>query len=287
MVITELSGHSGCQVLLCENEKGAHFVRKISASREYNVRLVAQQIKQQCYLQRGILAPRILDSGFTDDGCYYFDMEYVKGITLSKYIQTIEVSSIRPLVENIVNTIMIGTHQAKPIKAAPCCTIDLFCEKIRDTERKIPQQHKTDTIKTCFEILQKHDWSSIPEGDCHGDLTLENIIINGDRLYYIDFLDSFFDSCVMDFAKLLQDTQTMWSYRNEDNVNTNTTIRLKIFRDVLRQLVQEKMPAQFSELEYVLLLHLARIYPYAKDTHTLAFLDTKVALTIRQIRGVS
>ena len=58
--------------------------------------------------------------------------------------------------------------------------------------------------------------------------TLENILITRDRkLYLIDFLDSFYNSWMIDVAKILQDVDLKWSYRNSET-NQNLEIRLLI-----------------------------------------------------------
>ena len=46
MHTTDLGGHSGCQILLCETEENLVFVRKISSNIEYNQRLIKQAEKQ-------------------------------------------------------------------------------------------------------------------------------------------------------------------------------------------------------------------------------------------------
>ena len=46
MSITNLGGHSGCKVLLCEEDDNGIFVRKISGDIDYNKRLEIQAKKQ-------------------------------------------------------------------------------------------------------------------------------------------------------------------------------------------------------------------------------------------------
>jgi hypothetical protein len=77
-----LSGFSGARVLLIRENGGQPFVRKIAATPSGNARLGLQAAKQK--LTAGLLAgvattPRILEEGEIDS-CYYFDMEYVRGL---------------------------------------------------------------------------------------------------------------------------------------------------------------------------------------------------------------
>ena len=54
MHTTDLGGHSGCQILLCETEENLVFVRKISSNIEYNQRLINRQ-KNKVYLTPQVL----------------------------------------------------------------------------------------------------------------------------------------------------------------------------------------------------------------------------------------
>jgi hypothetical protein len=56
----------------------------------------------------------------------------------------------------------------------------------------------------------------IPLGECHGDLTLSNIIITQDNnMYLFDFLDTFIESPLQDISKIIQDMRYGWSFRHE------------------------------------------------------------------------
>ena len=81
--------------------------------------------------------------------------------------------------------------------------------------------------------LRSFDFSFVPRSSCHGDLTLENIIVTtNNELYLIDFLDSFYDSWMIDIAKLLQDLELKWSYRFSED-DSNREIRLLIAKEAL------------------------------------------------------
>ena len=92
---TRLSGHSGCKIFLMENESKKPFVRKISKDVGYNARLKSQCEKQKHFRHQLIRTPKIFSQGITDDGLFYFDMEYIHGITLAEYIRKIDVNRAR------------------------------------------------------------------------------------------------------------------------------------------------------------------------------------------------
>lgn len=129
-----------------------------------------------------------------------------------------------------------------------------------------------------------HSWDRFGKTACHGDLTLENIIMKDNQLYLIDFLDSFYDCWIMDISTLLQDVQTLWSYRYQDEISNNTLIRLIIFRDILIDKVKSIVGSEYIEVYYALLLKLIRIYPYTKDERTYEFLNKETKAVIEIIK---
>lgn len=280
MRTTELGGHSGCRILLCEMESGEVFVRKISSGRNYNERLKAQAEKQGSYRNCAILTPRILSVGATEDGLFFFDMEYIRGISLAKYMEVIEVGKVRDMVETIINYVV----QMLPNTKVGCEAV--FQDKIDGLAQKLLLWND-DVLKQAIDMLKHHSWLKFYSSPCHGDLTLENIIVKNDQLYLIDFLDSFWDSWLLDIGTLLQDVQTLWAYRRLPEMDTNLLIRLIIFRDVLLDELTQKVGKDFVlESYYALLLKLVRICPYTTDRSTRAFLLEKIDSVTRTINEV-
>lgn len=277
MHITDLGGHSGCKILLCETEDDKTFVRKISSDKLYNERLRVQTQKQESFQSDFIKTPAVLNTGMTKDGLFFFDMEYIRGITLAEYMKTIEVGKVRGLVEAIVQNMV-------SIKATEInVNEEIFTKKIDLLKEKLSGCHNP-VVDEALYILECHSWKQFVQSSCHGDLTLENIIVRNNQLYLIDFLDSFYDCWIMDISTLMQDVQTMWTYRNQDEINSNTLIRLIIFRDVLIDKVKAMPGGVYLDVYYALLLKLVRIYPYTNDKHTYEFLNEKIESIISIIR---
>lgn len=281
MTIRNLGGHSGCRILLCETSEHNVFVRKISSSIEYNVRLEKQAKKQADFKGKLIRTPEIIRTGSTKDGLFFFDMEYIRGITLAEYMNSIQIGSIRALVENIVSEIMDIPDADKGIAENQ----DVFEKKILSLKKQLKNE-KLISVHEALDILEDHEWSLFTKSACHGDLTLENIIVKDGQLYLIDFLDSFFDSWLLDAATLMQDVQVMWSYRFMDESDINTIIRLMVFRDIFIDEVKKQSEEYVIEIYYALLLKLIRIFPYTKDEATHKFLDDKTNLVIKIIKSM-
>lgn len=281
MISYNLGGHSGCQIFLIEDDEGKVFVRKISKDKDYNDRLKKQYEKQASFLNDNIRTPKVYSEGYTEDGLYFFDMEYIQGITLAKYIKTMEIGKIKGLVESLTSSLIPKTQeQVTPQQQNK--VDEIFIIKFTEL-RKALSPKNNDIINEALNLLEAHDWSKITPSLCHGDMTLENIIVKNDKLYFIDFLDSFCDSWILDIGTLLQDIQVMWSYRFEKNVSMNTVLRLIVFRDLLIDEIKKIDSGYVIEVYYALLQKLIRIYPYVNDDSTYTFLNEKVKLVLQNI----
>lgn len=276
MHITDLGGHSGCKVLLCE-EGDRFFVRKISGSKEYNHRLKVQAQKQKNFCNGFVKAPAVLKTGWTEDQLFYFDMEYIQGIVLAEYMKVIETGRVRGIAETVISNIAV------PNTGTDECDEGAFCQKIDSLKVRLLSAGNP-VVNEALQLLGRHSWKKFHPSLCHGDLTLENIIVKDSQLYLIDFLDSFYDSWLLDVGTLLQDVQTLWSYRAQGmEIEINTLIRLIIFRDVLLDKVREIGPELVTEVYYALLLKLVRIFPYVKDRFTYDYLNEKIMSVMKVI----
>ena len=130
--------------------------------------------------------------------------------------------------------------------------------------------------------MRSFDFSFVPRSSCHGDLTLENIIVTtNNELYLIDFLDSFYDSWMIDIAKLLQDLELKWSYRFSED-DSNREIRLLIAKEALlnRIRVMDNGQEIIRNVYSILLLNILRILPYSKDDITIIFIEESLNHTL-------
>jgi thiamine kinase-like enzyme len=141
-------------------------------------------------------------------------------------------------------------------------------------------------ISEALSILNRCSWEFVVPSSCHGDLTLENIIVGIDGYYLIDFLDSFYDTWMIDAAKLLQDFVCYWSYRNRE-MNANLEVRLLIFRDsCIKRIIDMDNGKNLLETVYhILLLNLLRILPYTQNKKDYDFLIGSIAKINKELRG--
>tara|TARA_B100000287_G_C20545022_1_gene746199 strand:- start:247 stop:1023 length:777 start_codon:yes stop_codon:yes gene_type:complete len=248
-VIKELKGNSGCGVFLIEDEERGLVVRKIAGSSLYSARLEQQYFKQKSFSHNLVKAPKIFKSG-VDDDLFYFDMEYVKGESFHNFISTHTPAESLTILKSIFSIYKSnGNMEATEI-----------------INRKIDSLIILSGYNSLLRYCSHFDWSGIPQSDCHGDLSLENIIIKNNTPYLIDFLDSFIDTNLIDISKVFSDLMFGWSWRKKNNFPFVKNI-------IILQELQANLTHAEKELHKRLIcLHLLRALPYSKDALTKDFL---------------
>lgn len=275
--IKKLNGYSGCKIDLMSNNYTL-FVKKTSNIPQYNMRLKKQLKKQINFKSEAVKAPKIYDYNYNEDGLFYFNMEFVSGKTLAEYTQDILITEIIDFIKCLFKSIYFTSDIQNP-KAK-----SIFYKKIKELEIKLSNKKN---LKEAFSILNNFEWSQIYKSPCHGDLTLENIIITYNKqIYLIDFLDSFYNSWMLDIAKLLQDLELKWSFRNIE-LSATQSLRIEIAKEALIEeiLKLENGNNKLFAIYHLLLLNILRIYPYTKDEKTFNFLDESVKKLVQKINN--
>jgi thiamine kinase-like enzyme len=168
-------------------------------------------------------------------------MEYVRGVSFFEYIQK---------------------HSIELAKAKFQSILDYISESNEINENiSLDITKKIDSLKlhSRYDIYKKYcsdfDWGQINKSYCHGDLTFENIIISNDEIYFIDFLDSFTDTKLIDYSKIFQELYAFWSFRNKDK-------KFNIKYVILDKMVNLSPTDRDATLR-LLVLSLLRILPYS------------------------
>ena len=170
-------GLSGNKIIFMKDK-----VRKMSSDKNNNYKLIAQMFKQKSFSDFSneiYKTPKILGYGFIEE-CFYFDMELVEGENLINYM-------MKSYDDEILNRIVS------------------FIQNIKSLNKNCDEQNffrKMEGLK----IFGYVDVNKIPSTYCHGDLTLENIIIGKDGdLWFIDFSETYYDSYFQDISKIMQE----------------------------------------------------------------------------------
>lgn len=277
-LLKNLNGHSGCIIDLLQDEEKI-FVSKKSSDKNYNLRLKKQCIRQSRFeANYGVYSPKVYNKGIDENGLFYFDMEYVQGKTLAQYSEYIKITEIADFIKCLFKSLYMDNSKLNKNPR----TEYIFKKKIKSLKSKIKNNKIVDKA---FEILDNFDWSLIYQSPCHGDLTLENILVTKDKkLYLIDFLDSFYNSWMIDVAKLLQDLELKWSFRHSE-ISPNRLLRLQVAKEALTEeiLSVENGEEKLNAIYHILLLNVLRIFPYAHDDVTYKFLNFSTEKLINKL----
>ena len=242
-----------------DKHTGEKFVRKISSGQAYNARLQKQLEKQSSFKDTVIKAPGIIDQGLSD-GLFYFDMEFIKGQTLSEVCLRRDIGSFAGNFNTVKKYLLEGEN-------ATTATND-HSSKVYTKLNSISRNLKTNKYDRYISQLGDLSWAGLGTSSCHGDLTLENIILSGNDVYFIDFLDSFVECRLIDFSKVLQDLIYFWSWRKYERKPIVKNIRL------LSEMRDNKLYAENRQvIQALMMLNMLRILPYTEDSETISYLD--------------
>lgn len=252
----ELIGHSGCKLFLDNSSKS---VIKVSSDQNYNGRLTIQMEKQRFFKHDILKTPAIYEYGVNDEGLFQFRMDYVNGIKFSDYVLN------NPTYKSIEILNRIYTFIKGNIKDSVSSGNKSVLKKLNELENN---GVNPDLIFSLRNLLKD---SEFPGGYCHGDLTLENIIIFDEKIYLIDFLDSYIDSPFQDVSKLFQDFYFLWSFRTKPS-NINAHIRCK----ALGSFMYSKFNANdLKSIDILAAINLLRIVPYSDNNNLIGQLYKK------------
>lgn len=262
-----LRGNSGCRIEVVETEDGLT-VKKSAQDARYNERLYRQYVKQKNYKCEAFHRTEVYYYEIYK-GLASFSMEYIQGVTMAEAMRTMELVQIPSWGRQFA--LIVPEHVAPCEKAN-----EAFRGKIASlcAEQGMRDFNVSEAVKRLFDF----DWSWASCSSCHGDLTLENMILKDGKIYLIDFLDSFFNSWVIDIAKILQDIDLGWHYRYDGTISHNLAVRLLCLKESLLSVIRGHPMGNeiYATVYHVLLLNVLRIIPYCKDVVTKAWIERQI-----------
>jgi len=259
-VIKEMNGHSGCEVLLIKKDRGDLIVKKRSPSLIYNERLNRQMLKQKAFKSTYIRVPEIYS--YANEKHFYFEMEFLKGEGFNEYIDKHDKNKIFDKLEKIIAFLEASNELREDIQEA--------------VEEKLSRMNIEKKFSFFKDYCLDYDWDKVKKSFCHGDLSFENIIISNEEVCFIDFLDSFVDSRIIDYSKILQDLMLNWSWRGKKRV---PYIKLILMFDYLKCRMKQD---QWDAATKMLVLNLLRMLPYA-DIHTKKIIELDLSFMRKEV----
>jgi len=280
--IQPLKGHSGAQVLLCLKD-GASLVRKTAGSKAQNQRLKDQIAKQRLLAAHGLPFPRVLAEGIDPTGLAYAEMDYVPARTVASII-----AAGSPFDQNRVLKEIRSALTLFRMTAGGTLDPGLFTRKIDEIVGKMSAKAGSlaGPIAAMGRMLSARDWNAIPESACHGDMTLENILIGQRRTVFIDCDETFASSYWMDLSKLFQDVDGHWCLRElhltapGGTAMINAVERLHRLAGPLHALAAHVAPAFAARKAQLTALNLFPTLPYTKSKKQLEFVLSRMQFVL-------
>ncbi len=263
-------GYSGAKVIINSTESK---VTKTDFDGS-NILKYQHDILQYLYikLNENLRVPKVL--GFSSqNGIDTLDLEIIRGVTLYHLFRSGDISRAK----NVINTLWFSWSDKllKNELISPSFSYldkSNFQEKIKKIKNVASRlgiaQEKN--VINCFKnVCFIEDFSPTY---CHGDFTIENVIVSEKNLYLIDFIPSPFPCVEQDLSKLIQDGIAGWAGRLDSEGSFNFELFLvidKLVRDSERMRI-----VNMSTLQSLSFLTMLRILPYiTNDSEKIRWLE--------------
>ena len=259
------NGLSGCKL---EIVKGG-VLRKYSSSINYNQRLIKQVDKQilfSKFILKNIDTPKVLAK--SSNQLFSFDMEYIPGLSSYEYFSSVNICGVEFVIQTLFDYFDHFSNNMRELNIS-----NKVIEKIDSLQNKTKYSDYLKYLKTYIDSNQV----IVPKTFCHGDLTFNNIIFHKNRLFFIDFLDSYVDSFFCDIVKLKQDLYYLWSIKVQDE----ETVRIvQIYSYIWKKLNQRyNKYIDTKGFEILDVMNTLRIEPYLTNDNQRDILDIIIKST--------
>lgn len=300
--VLKFTGGSLSGTYLCKDKFDKYFVRKLCSlndEREYGlVRLFSQKTKiTQNHMYFPDLFPRVLDIGVQDEFAYV-DFEYLKNyVCLADFLLKNDIKKcvLEKVFENVyssfcsLSSIKSGTEFTKSalelyFKNELFRPLEYFKEHTNSTFTEIenfsfngnlvPNILKKDVLQYILNSIECNVLD-MSESLTHGNLTIENIMINPDTLniVFIDcYEENYFHTKYNDLSQLLQCSKYLYSWLTRESVeidehrvnfNTPNSGNVVFFNELLDHEIKKSFSSDEIKLvEYFLLSQFTRMLPF-------------------------
>lgn len=244
----KIKGNSGCDIILKNN-----IIYKYPGLLYTKERLYSQFQKQRDFYEYDSTDYIKTPCPFWNND--HIEMDYIDGYNFVEFCDISTDEEYANITKKIVQ--WVWNNQTKAKVWIP---LEIFEKKFYSIYDSFTMDHFHriwDHLKDiCKDTL-------IPSGQCHGDLSCSNILIGKDKktIWFIDFLETFYDCPMQDLVKLKQSTQYHWDLLLYDQFYNKDKVikRLEKF-DYELNINTNYYPYQLFQF-----FNLLRIIPYTKD----------------------
>lgn len=273
-----VQGHSGCQIDVV-SENNQLYIYKSTSDPKYLDRLSSQIEKQReaskLSLQH-IRVPEVYSLQRTSETTIA-KMQYVYS---KNFIEFFEFAGFEQ-VDYFIKAVILFVEHEITNSTLEVVLPQVFQNKFEEIINKVNQNslynadaEVVDIMDRCKGIFDGIEEMILPIGTCHGDLTLSNILFNGNNYYLIDFLDSFIETPLQDIVKIRQDTAYYWSQMMY--TKKYDSVRLRIIFDKIDKTLDSYFANKYewyrANYKTLQLMNILRILPYAKEESVITYL---------------
>ncbi len=274
----EVKGHSGCGIEIVREDHQL-YIDKSTFDPKYVERLYQQALKQQRAAEvdyHYIRIPKIFTIDKSESSLT-MRMEYVYSKNFIAYFEQAGFEKINYFIKAMK---IFLEHE---VSLSPVVTVSSkdVVDKFKSVKSIVMGNDKLCADQEVMDIMSRSEvvFDSLPElidlpiGKCHGDLTLSNILFNGNNYYLIDFLDSFIETPLMDMVKLRQDSAYTWStlmFSGRFDATRLSIILRKIDSELDKYFMQYDWYCRYYHTFQ--LMNFLRILQYAKEDKVIVYL---------------
>jgi hypothetical protein len=128
------------------------------------------------------------------------------------------------------------------------------------------------------EKIKNISYTGVDKTFCHGDLTLSNILFTSDSIFFLDFLDSYIESWIVDLVKIKQDLFYLWGISREKEFLDLRSVQIS-FHLWERIQYEYQEVASSDEFKIIESINFLRILPYVKNQRDSLILDQIIKKT--------
>ncbi len=256
-----LSGLSQAVVYLLTEDGTTWFVRKGATDAGSSARLRRQMAKQVAFGEQMadiVRTPAVLAEGTVDDR-HYFDMEFITGTDGASFLRQGSIPDIQGFAAAICDYLAAASSQLSGGQVDPYAVLHQRVSDVQARTQALPPELFERLLRLLEPVRQV---GMLPETVCHGDLTLENMLIDRrGTIWLVDLLDSPIEHHWQDVAKLHQDLSGGWYLRRVAPISRS--VLSFVSRTVLDATIARD-PAYAQVHRALLASTFVRILPYAR-----------------------